>query len=53
MTHLVVAKLAREHGVETLLAGSGGKELFRGNTRYVNDKLLEVYQALPLWLRKR
>jgi asparagine synthase (glutamine-hydrolysing) len=31
-------KLARGHGVETLLAGDGGNELFCGNTWYVTDK---------------
>lgn len=53
MTPLVRAKLAREHGIETLLAGNGGKELFGSNTRYIPDKLLEVNQELPLWFRKR
>jgi asparagine synthase (glutamine-hydrolysing) len=50
MTHLVIAKLAREHGVETFLAGDGGNEFFGSNMRYVTDKSLEVYQALPLSL---
>jgi asparagine synthase (glutamine-hydrolysing) len=53
MTHLVIAKLAREHGVETFLAGDGGNEFFGSNMRYVTDKSLEVYQALPLSLHKR
>jgi hypothetical protein len=38
MTHLMIAKLAREHGVETFLAGDGGNELFGSNMRYVTVK---------------
>lgn len=47
------AKLAHDAGIETLLAGDGGDELFGGNTRYATDKVFEVYQTLPHWLRTR
>jgi asparagine synthase (glutamine-hydrolysing) len=46
------AKLALEKGVETLLAGDGGDELFAGNERYAADKRFQVYQQVPRFLRR-
>jgi asparagine synthase (glutamine-hydrolysing) len=46
------AKLAREHGVELMLAGDGGDEIFAGNSRYVDQQVLELYSKLPLPLRR-
>jgi asparagine synthase (glutamine-hydrolysing) len=46
------AKLAKENGVGTLLAGDGGDELFGGNERYRTDKIFHVYQTVPWFLRK-
>jgi asparagine synthase (glutamine-hydrolysing) len=46
------ALLARQNGMETLLAGDGGDELFAGNERYESDRRFAIYQTLPLWLRK-
>ncbi len=41
------AKLAREHGMDTLLAGDGGDEIFAGNARYGKQKLLNGYHRIP------
>ena len=46
------ALLAKRNGVETLLAGDGGDELFAGNERYASDKRFAVYHRLPRWLRR-
>jgi asparagine synthase (glutamine-hydrolysing) len=46
------ARLARENGIETLLAGDGGDEIFAGNSRYADDKRFALYQSIPLWIRR-
>ncbi len=46
------AKLAREHGVHLLLAGDGGDEIFAGNSRYVDQEILGLYDRLPTALRR-
>lgn len=48
---LACARLARQHHVDTLLAGDGGDELFAGNPRYADQALLERYHAVPAFLR--
>lgn len=47
------AKLARDHGVDTLLAGDGGDEIFGGNERYAAGNVFNAYHRIPALLRKR
>ncbi|MEZ5571754.1 MAG: asparagine synthase-related protein [Halioglobus sp.] len=47
------AKMAFENGVDTLLAGDGGDEIFGGNERYVKQKVFEHYNTLPIGIRRR
>jgi len=46
------AKGAAELGVEMLLAGDGGDEVFGGNERYRQQKIFELYFRAPAPLRK-
>ena len=46
------AQMAKDDGVDCLLAGDGGDELFGGNYRYAKQKMFEAYSQVPGLLRK-
>ena len=45
------AKMAKESGIERLLAGDGGDELFAGNERYAKQGVFESYYRIPAIFR--
>jgi len=47
------ARIAREHGLDRLLAGDGGDELFGGNERYAKQLVFERYGRVPQLVRGR
>jgi asparagine synthase (glutamine-hydrolysing) len=42
---------AKEDGVTKLLAGDGGDELFGGNSRYASQKVYQLWDRIPSFLR--
>jgi len=46
------AKLAHDAGINVMLAGDGGDEIFGGNARYAKQKVFELYWQLPVWARQ-
>jgi asparagine synthase (glutamine-hydrolysing) len=46
------AHMAKQDGIDKLLAGDGGDELFGGNTRYAKQRVFGIYDAIPGVLRK-
>lgn len=49
----VCAKVARADGIDMMIAGDGGDELFAGNERYVADRIFDYYSRLPKILRRQ
>lgn len=47
------AKLAKADGIERLLGGDGGDELFGGNARYAKQRIFSLYDSIPAALRHR
>jgi asparagine synthase (glutamine-hydrolysing) len=45
------ARMAQRAGVDRLLAGDGGDEIFAGNPHYTRQSLFEHYWRLPMTLR--
>ena len=45
------ARLAREQGIEVMLGGDGGDEIFGGNERYVTNLVFQRYAELPEFFR--
>jgi len=51
MAAFICGKVAKEHGVQVMLAGDGGDEIFAGNERYAKQKVFELYQQVPGFIR--
>ena len=47
------ARFAANEGIQRLLAGDGGDELFAGNERYARQNIFEWYQRIPPLLREQ
>ena len=43
---------AGEAGIDTMLAGDGGDELFAGNSRYTSDNVFDHYRRIPGSIRR-
>jgi len=44
---MACVNLAREHGINCMVAGDGGDEIFGGNQRYAKDQVMEAWYAMP------
>lgn len=46
------ARMAQQDGVDVMLAGDGGDELFAGNERYLRQQAFDHYLSLPRVVRR-
>lgn len=47
------AKLAKENGIDVMIAGDGGDEIFAGNYRYLHMMKIAAYGRIPKSFRER
>jgi asparagine synthase (glutamine-hydrolysing) len=46
------ARFAKQHGIQRMIAGDGGDELFGGNERYAKQYVFNLYESIPSPLRQ-
>lgn len=51
MAAYACAEFAKSHGVNQMLAGDGGDEIFAGNERYAQQRVFEYFVRCPSWLQ--